>query len=70
MSNCTADEQRHTEQRAMEHELEWLLAERIPKVVSQAQNILLGISLCLKPTGGKDSQIHLHDAKTGEDAGE
>ncbi|KAJ2834314.1 hypothetical protein GGI24_000464 [Coemansia furcata] len=70
MSNCTADAQRHTDQRAMEHELEWLLAERIPKVVSQAQNILLGISLCLKPTGGKDSYIHLHDTKTGEDTGE
>ncbi|KAJ2813196.1 hypothetical protein H4S07_000869 [Coemansia furcata] len=70
MSNCTTDEQRHTEQRAMEHELEWLLAERIPKVVSQAQNVLQSISLCLKPTSGKDSYIHLHDAKTGEDAGE
>ncbi|KAJ2881625.1 hypothetical protein H4R27_003961 [Coemansia aciculifera] len=63
----------------MEQELQWLLTQRIPKVVLQAQNSLLGISLLGHKTGpnghtsrgtSTDSHIHLHDTKTGEDVGE
>ncbi|KAJ2744686.1 hypothetical protein GGI20_002783 [Coemansia sp. BCRC 34301] len=61
----------------MEQELQWLLTQRIPKVISSVQSSLLSISLLSSKhgTGGptslsSDSYIHLHDTKTGEDVGE
>ncbi|KAJ1913976.1 hypothetical protein GGH92_002193 [Coemansia sp. RSA 2673] len=75
MSNCSTDHQVHTEKKTMEQELQWLLTQRIPKVVLQAQASLLGISLLGHKAGtgrgaSTDPYIHLHDTRTGEDVGE
>ncbi|KAJ2459393.1 hypothetical protein GGF42_001491 [Coemansia sp. RSA 2424] len=80
MGICNTDQHQLAERRAMEQELQWLLTQRIPEVISSAQSSLMLVSLQSPKsgTGGQnsssalstDSQIHLHDTKTGEDVGE